>query len=118
MDKRIDWAVIDHMSLGVASSTDSKVTDFGGSDPLAFSDLDADNIFVVYGEECRRSWTGGDSKGQGNGGGGVGGLWNNPSLSTVVLLFSLSEGEVDLVEHGIEDVDRELLQVTVEGVGV
>ena len=28
MDKQIDWAVIDHMFLGVASSTDSKVTDF------------------------------------------------------------------------------------------
>ena len=28
LDKQIDWAVIDHMFLGVASSTDSKVTDF------------------------------------------------------------------------------------------
>ena len=28
MGKWIDWAVINHMSLGVASSTDSKVTDF------------------------------------------------------------------------------------------
>ena len=61
---------------------------------------------------------GGDSKGQGNGGGGVCGLWNNPSLSAVVLLFSSSEGEVDLAERGIEDVDQELLQVAVEGVGV
>ena len=59
-----------------------------------------------------------DSKGQGNGGGGVGGLWNNPSLSVVVLLFGLSEGEVDLAERGIEDVDQELLQVMVEGVSV
>ena len=35
-----------------------------------------------------------------------------------MLLFCLSEGEIDLVEGGVEDVTRELLQVTVEGVGV
>ena len=80
--------------------------------------MDADNIFVVYGGGCRGSGMGEDSKGQGNGGGGVGGLWNNPSLSVVVLLFGLSEGEVDLAERGIEDVDQELLQVMVEGVSV
>ena len=85
---------------------------------MAFSDLDADDILIVYGEGCRRSGMGGDSKGQGNGGGGVSGLWNNLSLSMVVLLFSSSEGEVDLAECGIEDVDWELLQVMVEGVGV
>ena len=85
---------------------------------MAFSDLDPDDILVVYGGGCRRRRTGGDSKGQGNGGGGVCGLWNNPSLSTVVLLFGLSEGEVDLAERGIEDVDQELLQVMVEGVSV
>ena len=150
MGKQIDWAVIDHMFLGVASSTDSKVTDFvrvspsttettlgfqtmmcsvawggllagwagvhwaeeamvteiqanvtegiggrgagaldqdlqgRGSDPLAFCDLNADNIFIIYGGGCRRSGMGGDLKGQGNGGGGVGGLWNNPSLSAVL----------------------------------
>ena len=85
---------------------------------MAFSDLDADDILVVYGGGCRRSGTGGDSKGQGNEGGGVSGLRNNLSLSVVVLLFGSSEGEVDLAECGIEDVDRELLQVMVEGVGV
>ena len=36
----------------------------------------------------------------------------------VVLLFGLSEREVDLAECGIEDVNRKLLQVAVEGVGV
>ena len=43
---------------------------------------------------------------------------NNPSLSTVVLLLSSSEGEVDLVKSWVEDVAGELLQVAVEGVGV
>ena len=57
-------------------------------------------------------------EGQGNGGGGVGGLLNNPSLSMVVLLFCLSKGEIDLMEGRVEDVTRELLQVMVEGVGV
>ena len=57
-------------------------------------------------------------KGQGNGGGRVGGLLNNPSLSMVVLLFCLSEGEVNLVEGWVEDVVGELLQVAVEEVGV
>ena len=57
-------------------------------------------------------------KGQGNGGGGAGGLLTNPGLSVVVLLFCSSEGEVDLVESWVEDVDGELFQVTVEGVGV
>ena len=85
---------------------------------MTFCDLDADDIFVVYGGGCRRSGAGGDPKGQGNGGGGVGGLWNNPSLSVVVLLFGSSEGEVDLAECGIEDVNQELLQVMVEGAGV
>ena len=36
----------------------------------------------------------------------------------VVLLFHSGEGEVDLTEGWIEDVDKELLQVAVEGVGV
>ena len=85
---------------------------------MAFGNLDPDDILVIYGGGCRRCGTGGDSKGQGNGGGGVCGLWNNPSLSAVVLLFSSSEGEVDLVECGIEDVNWELLQVVIEGVGV
>ena len=57
-------------------------------------------------------------KGQGNGEGGVCGLWNNHSLSMVVLLLCLSEEEIDLVECGVEDVNQELLQVAVEGVGV
>ena len=57
-------------------------------------------------------------KGQGNGGGGVGGLLNDSSLSMVVLLFCSSEGEVDLMEGWVENVARELLQVVVEGVGV
>ena len=35
-----------------------------------------------------------------------------------MLLLSLGEGEIDLVECGIEDVDWEFLQVVVEGVGV
>ena len=56
-------------------------------------------------------------KGQGNGGGGVGGLLSNPSLSAVVLLFCFSEGEVDLVESWVEDIAGELFQVVVEGVG-
>ena len=91
---------------------------YGGGDPLAFCDLDADNILIIYDGGRRGSGTRGNSKGQGNGEGGVGGLWNNPSLSTVVLLLGSSEGEVDLVECGVEDVNQELLQVTVEGVGV
>ena len=57
-------------------------------------------------------------KGQGNGGGGVGSLLNNFSLSAVVLLFCSSEGEVDLTESQVEGVDGELFQVAVEGVGV
>ena len=36
----------------------------------------------------------------------------------VVLLFCSSEGEIDLVESWVEDVDGELFQVVVEGVGV
>ena len=55
-------------------------------------------------------------KGQGNGGGGVSGLLNNPSLPMIVLLFCSSEGEVDLVESQVEDVNGELLQVVVEEV--
>ena len=43
---------------------------------------------------------------------------NSPSLSTVVQLFSSSEGEVDLVESLVEDVAGELFQITVEEVGV
>ena len=43
---------------------------------------------------------------------------NNPSLSMIVLLFSSSEGEVDLAESWVEDVTGELFQITVEGVGV
>ena len=39
-------------------------------------------------------------------------------LSVVVLLLCSGKGEIDLAEHGIEDVNWELLQVTVEGVGV
>ena len=35
-----------------------------------------------------------------------------------MLLFSSSEGEVDLAESWVEDVAGELFQVTVEGVGV
>ena len=57
-------------------------------------------------------------KGQGNGGGRIGGLLNNPSLSMIVLLFYSGEEEVDLVESWIEDDAGELLQVVVEGVGV
>ena len=57
-------------------------------------------------------------EGQGNGGEGVGGLLNNPSLSVVVLLFCSSEREADLVEGWVEDVVGELLQVAVEGVDV
>ena len=39
-------------------------------------------------------------------------------LSVVVLLLSLGEGEVDLSKGWVEDFARELLQVTVEGIGV
>ena len=39
-------------------------------------------------------------------------------LSTVVLLLSSREGEVHLLEHWIEDLARELLQVTLEGMGM
>ena len=45
-------------------------------------------------------------------------MLNSPSLSVVVLLFCLSEGEVDLMESQIEDVNGKLFQVVVEGVGV
>ena len=57
-------------------------------------------------------------KGQGNGGGRVGGLLNNPSLSMVMLLFCSSEGEVDLVESWVEDIAGKLFQVAVERVDV
>ena len=57
-------------------------------------------------------------KGQGNGSWGVSDLLKNPSLSMVVLLFCSSEGEVDLVESQVEDVNGELFQVVIEGVGV
>ena len=40
------------------------------------------------------------------------------SLSMVVLLLGSREGEVDLLEHWIEDLARELLQVTLEGMGM
>ena len=39
-------------------------------------------------------------------------------LSTVVLLLSSREGEVDLLERWIEDLTRELLQVALEGMGM
>ena len=85
---------------------------------MTIEDLDSDDIVVIYSGGHRGSRMCGDLKGQGNGGGGVGSLLNNPNLSTVVLLFSLSEEEIDLVECWVEDVDWELLQVAVEGVGV
>ena len=34
MGKQVDWAVIDHMSLGITSPTDPKVTDFVRMSPL------------------------------------------------------------------------------------
>ena len=39
-------------------------------------------------------------------------------LSMVVLLLGSREGEVDLLECWIEDLARELLQVSLEGMGV
>ena len=53
-------------------------------------------------------------KGQGNRRrGGV-----DSGLSMVVLLLGSREGEVDLLECWIEDLARELLQVSLEGMGV
>ena len=40
------------------------------------------------------------------------------SLPTVVLLLSSGKDEIDLSEHWVKDLTRELLQVVVEGVGV
>ena len=60
----------------------------------------------------------GDLKGQGNGGGGVGGLLLNSNLVQIEMLCGLGEEEEDLEEGGIEDIAWELLQVAVEGVGV
>ena len=53
-------------------------------------------------------------KGQGKGGR----EGDGSCLSTVVLLFSSSEGEVDLLEGWVKDFAWELLQVAVEGMGV
>ena len=53
-------------------------------------------------------------KGQGNGGRGGDGS----CLSTIVLLLSPGEGEVDLLEGGVKDFAWEFLQVAVEGIGV
>ena len=39
-------------------------------------------------------------------------------MSTIVLLLSSGEGEVDLLEGWVKDFAWELLQVVVEGMGV
>ena len=39
-------------------------------------------------------------------------------LSAVVLLLGSREGEVHLLEHWVEDLARELLQVMLEGMGM
>ena len=36
----------------------------------------------------------------------------------IVLLFDSGEGEIDLLEGGVKDFARELLQVVVEGIGM
>ena len=76
LSKWVDWAIIDHMSQGITSSTDLKIANFvrvspsmteitlgvggvgagvldkdsreGGGDPLSFCDLDADGIVVHH----------------------------------------------------------------------
>ena len=40
------------------------------------------------------------------------------SLSTIVLLLGPREGAVNLLECGVEDLARELLQVVLEGMGM
>ena len=82
-------------------------------DPLAFGDLDPDDIVSVYWARGRRGGWGRDAKGQGYGGRGGKGS----DLFQVAVLFSLGEGEEDFCEGGMEDVGGELLQVAVEGVG-
>ena len=82
-------------------------------DPLAFSDLDLDDIVSVYWASGRRGWQGRDVKGQGYGGRGGEGS----DLLQVATLFGSGEGEADFSEGGMEDVGGELLQVAVEGVG-
>ena len=85
----------------------------GRGDPLAFSDLDLDDIVGVYWASGRRGGQGQDVKGQGYG--GRGGKGSN--LFQVAALFSLGEGEEDFSEGRMEDVGGELCQVAVEGVG-
>ena len=85
----------------------------GRGDPLAFSDLDLDDIVGVYWASGRRVGRGRDAKGQGYGGRGGKGS----DLFQVAVLFGLGEGEEDFSEGGVEDVGGELLQVVVEGVG-
>ena len=70
-----------------------------GSDPLAFGNLDLDDIVGVYWIGGRRGGWGRDAKGQGY----SGREWRVvPCLSQVVTLFSLGEGEKDLGEGGVE----------------
>ena len=85
----------------------------GRGDPLAFSDLDPDDIVGVYWASGRRGGRERDAKGQGYGGRGGKGS----DLFQVAVLFGLGEGEEDFSEGGVEDVGGELLQVAVEGVG-
>ena len=82
-------------------------------DPLAFGDLDPDDIISVYWASGRRGGRGRDAKGQGYGSRGG----KRSDLFQVVVLFSSGEGEEDLSEGRMEDVSGELLQVAVEGVG-
>ena len=90
-----------------------KDSECGGSDPLAFCNLDSDDIVNVYGAGGRRGGWGCDVKGQGYGDRGG----ERSDLFQVAALLSSGEGEEDFGEGGVEDIGGKLLQVVVEGVG-
>ena len=85
-----------------------------GGNPLAFSDLDSDDIVGVYWAGGRRGRRGQDAKGQGYGGGRCGVVSN---LFQIVMLLSSGEGEEDFDEGGVENIGGKLFQVVVEEVG-
>ena len=85
-----------------------------GNDPLAFGDLDTDDIVGIYLASGRRGGWGQDVKGQGYGGRRCRVV---PDLFQVVMLLGSGEEEEDFNEGRVEDICGELLQVAVEGVG-
>ena len=84
-----------------------------GGDPLAFSNLDMDDIISVHWIDGRRGGWGQNAKGQRYGGR----WWGMVSdFFQILMLFCSDERVEDLGESRIESSDGELLQIVVEGV--